>query len=229
MSSSDDAIKSLGLAPELHRYLVAHGTPPDALQQELIEATKALGGISMMQIAPEQGAFMTILARLIGARRAIEIGTFTGYSALCLARGLPDDGELVCCDVSEEWTAVGRPIWERAGVADKIDLRIAPALDTLDQLASLAPEDPDRHFDLAFVDAVKTEYASYLERLHGLVRPGGVILIDNVLWGGSVVDPGKDDESTRAIRAFNDRVSKDARFDRVMLPISDGLTLLRVR
>jgi len=223
MSSPDDPLKSLGLEPALHRYLVDHGTPPDEIQQGLIDETRKLGGISMMQIAPEQGAFMTLLTRLLGVRRAIEIGTFTGYSALCLARGLPEDGELVCCDVSEEWTAVGRPYWERAGVAKRIDLRLAPALETLAGL----PDDPP--FDLAFVDAVKEEYADYLEHLHRLVRPGGVILVDNVLWGGSVIDPEKDDASTRAIRAFNDAVAADERFDRVMLPISDGLSLLRVR
>jgi caffeoyl-CoA O-methyltransferase len=233
MSQPDDAIKSLGLTPDLHRYLVEHGSPPDRIQSGLIETTKALGDIARMQIAPEQGAFLTILTRLIGARRAIEIGTFTGYSALCIARGLSDDGELVCCDVSEEWTAIGKPFWEQAGVADKIDLRIAPALETLDRLVAGGASGNERierlPFDLAFVDAVKTEYADYLERLHGLVRPGGVILVDNVLWGGSVVDQDVDDESTRAIRSFNDRVAKDERFDRVMLPISDGLTLLRVR
>ncbi|MBW2425413.1 MAG: class I SAM-dependent methyltransferase [Deltaproteobacteria bacterium] len=223
MSDPDARIKSLGLTPALHAYLVEHGTPPDEIQQGLIEATRPLGRIARMQIAPEQGAFMTILARLIGARRAIELGTFTGYSALCIARGLPEDGELVACDVSEEWAAIGRPFWQRAGVAEKIDLRIAPALETLTELG------PDGSFDFAFVDAVKTEYAAYLEELHRLVRPGGVILVDNVLWGGSVVDPEKTDESTQAIRAFNEGVASDERFDRVMLPLSDGLSLLRVR
>jgi len=227
MSEDQTAIKSLGLSPELHRYLVEHGSSPDAIQLALIEETRALGGISMMQIAPEQGAFMSWIAQLIGARKAIEIGTFTGYSALSIARGLAADGLLVCCDVSEEWTSVGRSYWEKAGVADKIDLHLAPALETLSALS----EDPSQaaSFDLAFIDAVKTEYQDYLELLHGLIRPGGVILVDNVLWGGSVIDPEADGADTLAIRAFNDRLVDDERFDRVMLPISDGLTLLRVR
>ena len=204
--------------------MVEHGSPPDEILRELSSETREkVGGLSIMQVAPEQGAFMNFLARLIGARRAIEIGTFTGYSALCIARGLTDDGTLICCDVSKEYTDVGRPFWERAGVADKIDLRLAPALETLAGLAQ------DGSFDFAFVDAVKIEYQDYLELLHGLVRPGGLILIDNVLWSGNVIDDEIDDENTRAIRAFNDRLAKDERFDRVMLSVSDGLTLLRVR
>ena len=218
-----DLPKSFHLAPEVHEYLVAHGTPPDEIQRGLIEETRALGGISIMQVAPEQGAFMTIFARAIGARRAIEIGTFTGYSALCLARGLPDDGQLLCCDVSDEWAAVGRPYWEKAGVAHKIDLRIAPAVETLRAL----PAAPD--FDLAFIDADKPSYGAYYEELLPRLRPGGVILVDNVLWMGRVADPATNDEQTVAIREFNDRVTADARVDCVMLPISDGLSLLRKR
>jgi caffeoyl-CoA O-methyltransferase len=222
--SDDSAIKSLGLSPDLHQYLVQHGTPPDEVLRDLIAETRAkLGGLSMMQIAPEQGAFMQLLVRLIGARQAIEVGTFTGYSALCIARGLPDDGKLVACDVSKEYTDVGRPFWKRAGVADRIDLRLAPALETLAALG------PDGGYDFAFVDAVKTEYADYLEELVRLVRPGGLILVDNVLWNGAVIDESANDENTRAIRDFNSRVAKDERFDRVMLAVSDGLTLLRVR
>ncbi len=224
MSEPDEWTKSLGLSAPLHQYMVEHGTPPDEILSELISETRdKLGGLSMMQIAPEQGAFMNFLAKLIGARRAIEVGTFTGYSALCIARGLSDDGKLICCDVSSEFTDVGQPFWERAGVADKIDLRIAPALDTLGELAQ------DQSFDFAFIDAVKSEYQDYLELLHGLVRPGGLILVDNVLWSGNVIDEAIDDDNTRAIRAFNDRLAKDERFDRVMLAVSDGLTLLRVR
>ncbi len=215
--------KSFFLSEQIHDYLIAHGTQPDAVQQSLIEETAALGGISMMQIAPEQGAFMTLLARAIGAERAIEVGTFTGYSALCLARGLADGGRLVCCDVSEEWTSIGRRHWEKAGVAHKIELRIAPALDTLRSLAAKPA------FDLAFIDADKPNYANYYEELLRLMRPGGLILVDNVLWNGSVVDASRQDEHTTAIRAFNQRVSRDARVDCVMLPISDGLTILRVR
>jgi caffeoyl-CoA O-methyltransferase len=218
-----DQPKSFSLSADVHAYLVSHGTEPDAVQRDLIERTRELGGISMMQIAPEQGAFMTLLTRAIGARSAIEIGTFTGYSALCLARGLPDDGRLLCCDVSSEWTEVGKPHWEKAGVADKIDLRIAPAVETLDAL----PAEPT--FDLAFIDADKPSYIDYYERLLPRMRDGGLILVDNVLWGGRVADPSADDEHTEAIRRFNDHVAGDARVDCVMLPISDGLTLLRKR
>jgi caffeoyl-CoA O-methyltransferase len=215
--------KSVRMTAALHAYLVSHGTPPDEIQRALIDETRALGDTSVMQIAPEQGAFMTLLARILGARRAIEIGTFTGYSALCLARGLTDDGELICCDVSEEWTSVGRRYWERAGVAHKIDLRIAPAIETLAQL----PREPG--FDLAFIDADKSGYIAYFEALLPLIRKGGVILVDNVLWSGAVVDPAVDDEHTSAIRKFNDLVAADSRVECVMLPIADGLTLLRKR
>jgi len=219
---SDD-IKSLGLGEELHAYLVAHGTPPDPLLAELREVTQEkVGGMALMQIAPEQGAFMTLLTRLLDARLAVEVGTFTGYSALCIARGLPADGRLVCCDVSEEWTSIGRPYWEKAGVADRIDLRIAPALETLEALPD------ERSIDLAFIDADKTNYQNYYEALLPRMRTGAVILVDNVLWGGSVVDETRDDEQTLAIRAFNDRIAADDRVEAVMLPISDGLTLIRV-
>ncbi len=221
---SDQPIKSLGLSPELHAYLVEHGTPPDEILAELARVTRErIGGLSIMQIPPEEGALLTFLARLIGARRAIELGTFTGYSALCIARGLPPDGLLICCDVSREWTDIGRPFWRRAGVEDRIDLRLAPALETLASLPA------DRSFDLAFIDAVKTEYWSYLERLHGLLRPGGLVVVDNVLWSGAVVDAAQQGADTQAIRAFNERVARDERFDRVMLGVGDGLTLLRVR
>jgi caffeoyl-CoA O-methyltransferase len=176
-----------------------------------------------MQISPEQGAFMTVLTRLVGARDAIEVGTFTGYSALCVARGLPDDGRLLCLDVSEEWTAIARRYWDRAGVAPKIDLRIGPAADSLRAL-------PDEEtFDLAFVDADKGNYLVYYEEVLRRLRPNGVILVDNVLWGGRVVDDDADDESVRAIREFNDTVAGDGRVDVVMLPLGDGLTLLRKR
>ena len=223
-STRDDAIKSLGLSGPLQRYLIEHGSPPDEILRELTAETREkIGGLALMQIAPEQGAFLTFLARLIGARRAIEVGTFTGYSALCIARGLPEDGKLICCDINEEWTAIGRPYWERAGVAKRIDLRIAPALATLASLPA------DHSFDLAFVDAHKPEYRDYLELLVGLIRPGGLILIDNVLWNGSVIDDERQDENTVAIRAFNEAVARDDRFDRVMVAISDGITMLRVR
>ncbi len=218
-----DPPKSFHLSAEVHSYLVQHGSPPDEIQHALIEETQKLGGISMMQIAPEQGAFMTLLARAIGTRRAVEVGTFTGYSALCIARALPDDGRLLCCDVSEEWTSIGQRYWEKAGLADRIDLRIAPALDTLRAL----PDTPE--LDFAFIDADKPAYIAYYEELVKRLRPGGLILADNVLWMGRVTDPEAEDEQTLAIRSFNDHVAGDARVDCVMLAVSDGLTLLRKR
>ena len=218
-----DNPKSFNLSPEVHEYLVAHGSRPDEILSGLIAATKELGGISIMQIAPEQAAFMSLFAGAIGARRVVEVGTFTGLSTLCLARGIPDDGEVIACDISEEWTAVGRPFWERAGVAQKIDLRIGPAAETLRAL----PGDED--IDLSFIDADKVGYAVYYEELLKRTRPGGVILVDNVLWGGSVVDPAAQNDDVLAIRAFNDHVAADDRIDCVMLAISDGLSILRKR
>src|SRR5689334_1323895 len=193
--------KSFFLSEQAHDYLVAHGTPPDDVQRALIEETAKLGGIAGMQIAPEQGSFMTLLTRLLGARNAIEIGTFTGYSALCVARGLPDDGHLLCCDVSEEWTAIGRRYWERAGVSDRIELRIAPAADTLRALPA------GEVYDIAFIDADKPSYPVYYEEVLTRLKPNGVILLDNVLWGGAVFDSSNDDESTRVLRSFNDMVA----------------------
>jgi caffeoyl-CoA O-methyltransferase len=215
--------KSFFLSPDVHAYLVAHGMPPDRILEELAEETRKVGPLAVMQVAPEQGTLLTFLTRLIGARRAIEVGTFTGYSALCIARGLPPGGQLLCCDVSEEWTAVARRFWEKAGVADKIELRIAPAAETLKALP--ARED----WDLAFIDADKPGYPVYYEEILRRLRPGGLILVDNVLWMGRVADRSADDPATNAIRAFNDLVAKDERVDRVMLPISDGLTLVRKR
>ncbi|MEZ4332020.1 MAG: class I SAM-dependent methyltransferase [Myxococcota bacterium] len=221
---SEPTIKSIGLSPELHRYLVDHGSRPDAVLAELIEVTREkVGGLALMQIPPEEGALLTMLAKLLGARRAIELGTFTGYSAICIARGLSAGGRLVCCDVSEEWTDIAKTFWKRAGVDGKIELRLAPALETLAALPA------DRSFDLAFIDAVKTEYWDYVEKLVGLIRPGGLIVVDNVLWMGAVIDESSQTPETRAIRAFNERAAKDERFDRVMLGVGDGLTLLRVR
>jgi caffeoyl-CoA O-methyltransferase len=218
-----DAPKSFHLSPEIHEYLVMHGSQPDEILSGLIAATTELGGISIMQIAPEQAAFMSLFARVIGAKRVVEVGTFTGLSTLCLARGIPDDGEVIACDISEEWTAVGRRYWEEAGVAHKIDLRIGPAADTLRALPG------DEHIDLSFIDADKTSYAVYYEELLDRTRPGGVILVDNVLWGGSVVDPAAQNDDVLAIRSFNDQVAADDRIDCVMLAISDGLSILRKR
>jgi caffeoyl-CoA O-methyltransferase len=221
--TSQPAPKSFFLSAEVHEYLIAHGQRPDAVQQSLIDATAALGPIAGMQIAPEQGALMTMLTQLVGARSAVEVGTFTGYSALCIARGLAPGGHLLCCDVNEEWTAIGRRHWEQAGVADRIELVIAPALDTLSAL----PDDPT--VDIAFIDADKTNYANYYEQLVRRMRPNGLILVDNVLWGGRVLDADDTGDDTKAIRAFNDLVAADPRVDSVMLAVSDGLTLLRKR
>ena len=218
-----DAPKSFFLTKPVHDYLVAHAPPLDDVQRDLIAETEALGGISMMQIAPEQGAFMTLLTRLIDARRAIEVGTFTGYSAISIARGLSDDGTLVCCDVNEEWTAIARKYWERAGVDDKIELRIAPAIETLRSLPA------GERFDLAFIDADKPNYPHYYEEVLARLRPNGVILVDNTLWGGAVADSKATDDNTKAIRAFNDAVAADDRVESTILTVGDGLTLIRKR
>ena len=214
--------KSFLLTSELAEYLVAHGTPPDEVQAALIGETAQLGPVAGMQIAPEQGAFLTLLMRVTGGD-AIEVGTFTGYSSLCLARGLHDGARLICCDVSEEWTAMARRYWDRAGVADRIDLRVAPALDTIKAL------DPADQFGLAFIDADKPNYWNYFDALLPHIRAGGLVLVDNVLWNGNVINPEASDENTQAIRAFNDRVAADERVDKVMLPIADGLTICRKR
>lgn len=216
--------KSFFLSKPVHEYLVAHGAPPDEVQQWLIEETlKKVPDLSMMQISPEQGAFMTLLARLIQAKHAIEVGTFTGYSSLAIAYGLRTDGHLLCCDVSEEWTAIAREGWERAGMAERIELRIAPALETLQSLPK------DALIDLAFIDADKQNYAAYYEELIIRMRTNGVILVDNVLWSGTVADPSVTDADTNAIRAFNDMVAADTRVDASMIPLGDGLTLIRKR
>jgi caffeoyl-CoA O-methyltransferase len=215
--------KSFFLTPGVHDYLLAHAPPLDDVQRDLIAETEALGDISVMQIAPEQGAFMALVTRLIGARRAVEVGTFTGYSSLSIARALPDDGTLLCCDVSEEWTAVARKYWERAGVDGKIELRIAPALDTLRSLPG------GEQFDLAFIDADKENYPNYYEEVLARLRPGGVILVDNTLWMGAVIDPEATDDQTNTIRGFNDKVAADDRVDSVILTVGDGLTLVRKR
>jgi caffeoyl-CoA O-methyltransferase len=216
-----DTPKSFFLTKPVHDYLVAHAAPLDDVQRDLIAETEELGGISMMQIAPEQGAFMTLLTRLIGARNAVEVGTFTGYSSICIARGLPDDGTLLCCDVNEEWTAIARKYWERAGVDGKIELRLAPAVETLRALP------PGEQFDIGFIDADKGNYPHYYEEVLTRVRRNGVILVDNTLWGGAVADANATDDNTKAIRAFNDMVAADERVESVVLTVGDGLTLIR--
>jgi caffeoyl-CoA O-methyltransferase len=218
-----DDPKSFFLSPEVHDYLVAHGSPPDDALRALTAETASLGPVAGMQVAPEQGALLTFLVGALDVRFAVEVGTFTGYSAVCIARGLASGGRLLCCDVSEEWTAIARRAWERAGVAERIDLRIAPATETL---AALPPEPA---VDFAFIDADKPSYPQYYEALLARLSPRGVIVVDNVLWSGRVVDPDADDENTVAIRAFNDLVAADDRVDAVMLPVSDGLTLIRRR
>ena len=215
---------SENLSPELHAYLVAHSTPVDEVLTDLAAETERLFPDHVgMQIAPEQGLFLTLLTQLIGARNIVEVGTFTGYSSICLARGLPNDGTLLACDVSEEWTAVARRYWPRAGVADRIDLRLAPALDTLRAL----PEEPQ--FDLAFIDADKESYIAYWEELVPRVRPGGVLLADNVFSHSRVLDPAQTAARVQAIRDFNVHARDDTRVDLVILPIGDGLTLARRR
>ncbi len=219
-----DAPKTVTVTPDVHRYLLEHGTPPDRVQQGLIADTQRItGDHAGMQIAPEQGALLTMLVQLIGAHRVVEVGTFTGYSALCLARGLPPapDGRLSCFDISEEWTDVARRYWNRAGVADRIELTVGPAAEGLAALPA------DDIIDLAFIDADKTGYLTYYELLLEHVRPGGLIIVDNVLWGGDVADEQAQDDNTVAIRAFNDFVAADGRVDTVMLPLADGVTLIR--
>jgi predicted O-methyltransferase YrrM len=179
-----------------------------------------------MQLSPEQGQLLAFLVELTGARKAIEVGTFTGYSALCVATALPNNGYLVACDVSETWTTIGKRYWEKAGVLDKINLCIAPALETLDRLLAIGEADS---FDFALIDADKENYEVYYERILALLRVGGLLLVDNVLWGGKVADPDDTGESTLAIRAFNCKVHEDDRVSLSMLPIGDGMTLIRKR
>jgi caffeoyl-CoA O-methyltransferase len=216
-------VRALTVTSELVDYAVAHGSwPEDPVLSDLREETTALGPVASMQIGPDEGQLLTLFARLVGAGRAVEVGTFTGYSSLCIARGLAVDGTLLCCDVSEEWTALARKAWARAGVAERIELRIAPAIETLRSLPT------QRTVDLAFIDADKTGYWDYWDELARRVRPGGVLLADNVLWSGRVADDDGD-EDTRAIRDFNDRVAADDRVDVVVLPAFDGLTIARRR
>jgi caffeoyl-CoA O-methyltransferase len=205
------------LAPGLHEYLVSHSTPPDALLRDLITETAArFPDRARLQIGPEQGTFMTMLAGLMGARQAIEVGTFTGYSSICLARGMAAGGKLICCDISEEWTSLARTYWQKAGLADRIDLRLGPALDTLRTLPSATS------FDLAFIDADKTGYAGYWEEIVPRTRPGGVIMVDNTLLHGRIFHAEPDPDAA-AVRQFNEHVLADDRVVLAMLPVGDGL------
>lgn len=217
--------KFTSLTPELYAYLVAHCSPSDPVLQRLAAENERMGPYSLMQIAPEQGALLTLLTHIIGVRSAVEVGTFTGYSALCIARGLSDGGRVLCCDVNEEWTSVARRYWQEAGVADKIELRLGPALDTLCGLPR------QEQFDLGFIDADKRGYRAYYEEVLARLRPNGLILFDNVflMWTGGVADPAARDEDTVSMRQLNDFLAADARVQTVMLPIADGLTIVRKR
>jgi caffeoyl-CoA O-methyltransferase len=212
------------MTEQVHAYLVEHSLRDRDILRRLREETAAMpmGG---MQISPEQGQLMALLVKLVGAKRCLEIGTFTGYSALVVASALPEDGKLLCCDVSAEFTAVAERYWQEAGVANRIDLRLGPARETLDGLIA-AREAP---YDFAFIDADKTSYDAYYERVLTLLRPGGLIAIDNVLWNGRVADPAAKDEDTSALKALNSKLHRDERIDLAMLPIGDGLTLARKR
>ena len=217
-------IRTLPVTAELIDYAVAHGSwPVDEVLADLQAETAALGLVAGMQVGPDEGQLLTLLTRVVDARRAVEVGTFTGYSSLCIARGLAPGGSLLCCDVSEEWTALGRRAWERAGVADRIDLRIAPAIENQRALPAGEP------IDLEFIDADKPGYVSYWEELVPRVRPGGLLLADNVLWSGEIANPERTDENTEALRAFNYRLSVDDRVEAAVLPAFDGLTIARKR
>jgi len=214
------ANRNTALDDELRAYLVAHSARETPAQAGIREATRSHPAAGM-QIGPEQAQFLGLLVKLIGARRTIEIGVFTGYSALAVALALPEDGKLLACDISDEYTRVGRPFWEQAGVARKIDLQLGPAIATLD--ARIAAGEAGQ-YDFAFIDADKSGYDAYYERCLVLLRPGGLIAIDNVLWGGSVARPAKDAD-TAALQALNVKIHADARVDMAMLPIGDGVTL----
>ncbi len=219
--------RSFLLDPDLRDYVAAHTTPVDDVQRSLIEATERLGTVAAMQVSPEQGQLLSTLVAAVRPHFAVEVGTFTGYSSLAVARCLPEGGRLLSCDVSEEWTAIARHHWEMAGVAERIDLVLAPAIETLRSLP------PDRSVDFAFIDADKAGYLDYYEELVPRLSAHGLIAVDNVLWSGRVVpsegDAGQDgaDADTLALRAFNDRLVADDRVDVVMLTVGDGITLVR--
>ena len=207
------------LPKKISRYIAEHAVREPEILRELRAATSSLPNAGM-QIGADQGQFMALLVRAIGARSCLEIGTFTGYSALAVAFALPEDGRIVCCDISEEWTAIGRPFWEKAGVDRKIDLRIGPALRTLDELKK-----ETQSFDFVFIDADKTNYANYYEACLPMLRPGGILAVDNTLWSGWVADRGHHDDDTVALRKFNDKLHTDDRVEIALLPLGDGVTL----
>lgn len=217
--------RSIMLTDSLYEYMTDVSLRESPLLLALREETSELTQRSM-QISPEQGQFMALLARLTGARRCLEVGVFTGYSSLVIALALPDDGSIVACDVSEEWTAVARRYWLEAGVAPKIELRLAPATETLDDLLEKGRAGT---FDFAFIDADKTNYLAYYERTLALLRTGGLALVDNTLWSGRVADPEVADADTVALRHFNEVLHRDERVDLSLLPMGDGLTVVRKR
>ena len=217
--------RTLSVTPDIHRYLVEHSVHEHPLLSKLREVTSSMPN-AQMQIGPEQGQFMALLARLLGARRCIEVGVFTGYSSLAVALALPEEGRIVACDVSEEWTSIARSFWREAGVEHKIQLKLQPAVKTLEELLAAGGANS---YDFAFIDADKPAYGTYYELLMKLVRPGGLITVDNTLWSGDVANPAKNDANTVALREFNDRLYRDDRIDLSLLPIGDGLTLARKR
>ena len=213
--------KNINLTDEIYDYLLSVSLKETDIQRELRDYT-ATHKMAMMQIAPDQGQFMALLVRLMQAKNIIEIGVFTGYSTLCMAMALPDDGRIIACDINKEYTDIARKYWDRAGVAGKIDLVLAPAIQTLDELIR---EGQQEQFDVAFIDADKPEYPDYYERVLQLLRPGGLVMIDNVLWYGKPANPEETDGDTSAIREFNQKLFNDGRVAISMLPIADGLTL----
>ncbi len=218
--------RSLELHQGLWDYILSVSSREPAILKQLREETAATQPMARMQIGPDQGQLMALLVRLIGARRCLEVGTFTGYSALAVALALPAEGRVITCDVDETTTAIAQRYWQQAGVGTRIELRLGPALGTLDGLLAAAGESS---FDFAFIDADKTNYDAYYERTLRLLRPGGLVAIDNVLWNGAVADPGKNDADTAALRALNRKLHRDERIDLSLLPIGDGLTLARKR
>jgi len=217
--------RTLSLTDQIYKYLIEHSLRESEPLRKLRTITQQ-HELARMQIAPEQGQFMALLVELLAIKRIIEVGTFTGYSALAMAQALPADGQIICCDISKEWTDIGKTSWQEAGVSSKIDLRIAPALETLDALLANGNE---RKFDMAFVDADKSNYLVYYEKCLQLLTPGGLLVFDNTLWNGDVADEAVQDADTVAIRALNDQLHQDDRISLSLVPIGDGLTLARKR
>jgi caffeoyl-CoA O-methyltransferase len=215
------ALRTLPMTPELAEYVIAHSSALSPVAKQLIQETAALGAISRMQISPEEGQLLSMLVRISGAKQVLEIGTFTGFSALMMVEG--GATQVTCLDVSREWTDIARRYWKEAGIAGRIDLKIGPAVETLEAMS------PNERFDFVFIDADKPSYPIYFEKSMDRVRPGGLIAVDNTLWSGQVVDRTDNSEDTAAIRSFNDMVAADRRVDVVIVPVADGLTLIRKR